>query len=39
MFALLFWQDVHACADPESFARGGPTLAKFVIFMRERGSK
>ena len=27
----------NACAYPESFVRGGPTLTKFFQFMREGG--
>ena len=24
---------LHACSDPESFVRGGPTLAKFLFLL------
>ena len=31
------WALVHACADPESFVRGVPTLTTFFFFSLMRG--
>ena len=36
--AYIYRELFALCADPESFARGGPTLTTFFQMMRERGT-